>query len=834
MTKTKTILCFFICLLSLYTGISYGQMAPKAGKTWPYSIPCRIHDGNNPDLMIMTLGDVQTSLSQGTFDPVADRVILNDGKVIPGYYKDSLKIKYYRPVDKTYFPLPPSGWCSWYYYYQEVTADEIKRNAEWIGKNLKDYGAEYVQIDDGWQGVGHGNGTNRDWTTIDKRFSEGMDKLAVYIKAQGMIPGLWLAPHGQSNPEVVKNNPGAFILKPDGTSASDTWEGKYLVDPSTDAGQNYLRNLFKTLVGWGYDYFKIDGQPIVVREYRNKKEFMKNPQDDTNALYRKTLESMHDIIGSDRYLVGCWVIPLEGVGIMNGSRTGGDVHLDWRGFRTALRATMEYYYLHNIAWYCDPDVMLVRDPLPIEQAQVWATLQGLTGQALMSSDRMMDLPEERLDIVKRVFPAVDIRPLDLFSIQKNKRIWDLKINHLGRNYDVVGLFNFDSDKSSPVYLNWNDLGIATDKLVHVFDFWNKEYLGAFEKGIALDLPQTSCRVLALVPDNGQIQLVSTSRHITQGWVDLTEQNFNPKTNVYSGISKVVKNDVYELRFAFPKGKNYVVKSATAQSSDGKLPVTFHSYQGWAVASFVSPKTTEVKWNVVFEPSQLYTIPTEEPTGLWIERVGFDGANVRWSHRMQDYLGYQVYLNGTLLGYTPSTLFPLRGLNPDTGYNVEVRTVCNDYSVSDKKADIKFMLRPLLPETIYLSELDPTNEGKGWRLPEKDKTILGKGIKLGGKIYSHGMGVPSGSEVEYELKGYFSTFSALVGIDEENNKEGNDEFVVIADGKELWRSGWMKRSSGTKEVELTIKGVNKLVLKVIRGEGGASGDQTNWADAKVGL
>ena len=67
---------------------------------------------------------------------------------------------------------------------------------------------------------------SRDWTGFDPNFSDGMSSLASYIKSKGLIPGIWIAPHGQSNAEVVKANPGVFILKPDGTSASKTWEGR--------------------------------------------------------------------------------------------------------------------------------------------------------------------------------------------------------------------------------------------------------------------------------------------------------------------------------------------------------------------------------------------------------------------------------------------------------------------------------------------------------------------------------------------------------------------------------------------------------------------------------
>ena len=395
-------------------------------QTWPHPIPARIRDGANRELMVMTLGDVKPSIADGTFDPVKDELRLKDGTVLKHYYRDTLKIKYFQPIDKTRFPLPPSGWCSWYFFYQEINENEIKITAKWIAENLKDFGAQYIQIDDGWQGTGRGLGENRDWSTINNRFPAGMDGLAAYIKSLGLKPGIWLAPHGQSNEAVVKNHAGVFLMKPDGTTASSTWEGTFLIDPSAPESHKYLKDLFAKLSSWGYEYFKIDGQPIVVREYRNKKSFMKNPADDTDGLYRETLKSIRAGIGPNSYLLGCWVVPLEGVGLMNGSRIGADVLPNWDGFKFAMRATMQYYFLHNVAWYADPDVFIVRAPLSLEQARAWATLQGLTGQAALMSDRLVDLSPERVELIKRVYPAVNIRPLDLFSSDRNKRIWDLE------------------------------------------------------------------------------------------------------------------------------------------------------------------------------------------------------------------------------------------------------------------------------------------------------------------------------------------------------------------------------------------------------------------------
>ena len=803
----KSFLLCFLCLFAIQT---------VSAQTWP----ARVHDGANKDLMVMTLGDVSTPIADGIFDPAKDELRLKDGAVIKNYFRDTLKIKYFQPIDKTRFPRPPSGWCSWYFFYQEINEDEIKLIAKWIAENLKDFGVQYVQIDDGWQGTGHGLGENRDWSTINKRFPSGMDGLAAYIKSLGLKPGIWLAPHGQSNEAVVKNHPGVFMLKPDGTTASSTWEGTFLVDPSAPESQQYLQDLFAKLSSWGYEYFKIDGQPIVVREYRNKKSFMKNAGEDTDALYRDTLKSIRRGIGPNRYLLGCWVVPLEGVGLMNGSRIGADVLPNWDGFKFAMRATMQYYFLHNVAWYTDPDVFIVRAPLPLEQARAWATLQGLTGQAALMSDRLVDLSADRVELIKRVYPAVDIRPLDLFSSDRNKRIWDLKINHLGRAYDVVGVFNFDESKSISTYVSWKDLGLPEDRPVHVFDFWNKEYLGAFEKGMSIDLGPTSTRVLSLVPATDQIQLVSTSRHITQGWVDLISQSISG--NRYTGKSKLIRNDPYNLRFAFPRGKNFVVKSATASG----LPVRFVNHQGWAEVEITSPRTIDVNWEVRFEPAPAYHFPVKEPQHLWAERYGVDGANLRWMIPAQPTFAYQVSLNGTVLGYTTSQAFALRGLDPSTSYTAEVRSVWQDGTLSEKKAQLSFTLRKIQPPEMFLSDLDPVRLTPGWRQPELDRNFNSGGLYVGGRPFEKGIGMPTNSEIEFELNGTYDSFVALVGIDDEfGNKEAKVEFFVIGDGKELWKS------EGPKSLKVDVKNVKRLTLRVRRvGEGGRV--YADWVDAKL--
>ncbi len=822
---------FLIVSCLLISSCSTNSKTDEDEDTRPHKIPCRIEDSKNHDLFVMTLGEVNTKLAQGIFMPEKDLVTLKNGKQINNYYKDLLNIKYFKPIDKTHFPLPPSGWCSWYYYYLEISANEVKKNAKWIAENLKEYGAEYIQIDDGWQGVGHGYGDNRDWTTIDKRFSNGMDELAQYIKNLGLTPGLWLAPHGQSNRGVV-DKWNTFLLMDDGTTAADTWEGTYLIDPTSDKADDYFKHLFTTLSNWGYEYFKIDGQPIVVNKYREKQEYMKNSSKDPVELYRHTVERIKETIGPERYLLGCWGIPLEGMGIMNGSRTGGDIYIDWeKGFMTALDATMQYYYLHNIAWYCDPDVMCLRSPLTLDMARAWATLQGLTGQALMSSDRLMDLSPERVEIMKQIYPAVDIRPLDLFPANAYKKIWDLKINHLGRDYDVVGCFNYNSNKKDVVNLKWKELGLPSDAKVHIFNFWDGEYLGCWEKGYFIHLDPASVKVLTLVAAKDRPQLISTNRHITQGWVDLVDFNYDEKTNTCNGVSQVIGNDTYEIRFAFPRDKNSRIKKAKAED----LETVVNNHQGWATVRFTSPKSKKVAWTVVFEPADLYSFPVRKPKNLIFEPLGLTSLKISWLPNYYLFGGYYVYYNKELLGVTPVSQVVLHNIDISEGDSIEVSAVWYDGTQSKDKISVKLSLNRIIPEELYLSDITPDTimmhrDG----IPKKDKFIINRTLQIGDKFYSKGIGTHAVSEIVYSLKKRYKIFTAEVGLDGYTleRKNGSSEFKVYGDGKLLWESDIMHYFDSARKVKIDISGIDRLRLYVGDAGDGNDYDYANWGDAKI--
>src|SRR5437763_6458101 len=99
-----------------------------------------------------------------------------------------------------------------------------------------------------------------------------------------------------------------------------------------------------------------------------------------------------------------------------------------------------------------------------------------------------------------------------------------------------------------------------------------------------------------------------------------------------------------------------------------------------------------------------------------------------------------------------------------------------------------------------------------------------------------MGARSNLEIEYDMKGLFDTFSALVGIDDATtNQNAGVEFVVLGDGKEVWRSGALKKSDAAKALKIDVAGTHRLVLRVT-GSGETQSPQArilaDWVNAIV--
>ena len=54
------------------------------------------------------------------------------------------------PIDKSLVPNPPMGWNSWDSFGWTVNEAQVRENAEYMAKNLKSLGYEYIVVDANW------------------------------------------------------------------------------------------------------------------------------------------------------------------------------------------------------------------------------------------------------------------------------------------------------------------------------------------------------------------------------------------------------------------------------------------------------------------------------------------------------------------------------------------------------------------------------------------------------------------------------------------------------------------------------------------------------------
>jgi len=132
----------------------------------------------------------------------------------------------------------------------------------------------------------------------------------------------------------------------------------------------------------------------------------------------------------------------------------------------------------------------------------------------------------------------------------------------------------------------------------------------------------------------------------------------------------------------------------------------------------------------------------------------------------------------------------------------------------------------------LTELTPTRSTGQWDGYEIDGLLTRAPLSVAGTHCDQGLSAFVNSEVEFDLKGLYSTFTVGVGVDDHSDENATAEFLIYGDGRELWRSGTLNKSSQLKSVELSIAGVRKLTLKTIRSEPNSIRTQTDWFEPKV--
>ncbi|SEO17339.1 Alpha galactosidase A [Amphibacillus marinus] len=173
---------------------------------------------------------------------------------------------------------PPLGWNSWDCYGATVTEAEVKANADYMAKHLKQFGWEYIVVDIQWYEPDAVSSVYHPFVPLDMdtfsrlmpatnrfpsaREGKGFKPLADYVHSLGLKFGIHImrgiprqAVH--QNQSIKGSNQTARAIAH--TNSICPWNtDMYGVDSSKEGAQSYYNSLFDLYAEWGVDFVKVD------------------------------------------------------------------------------------------------------------------------------------------------------------------------------------------------------------------------------------------------------------------------------------------------------------------------------------------------------------------------------------------------------------------------------------------------------------------------------------------------------------------------------------------------------------------------------------------------
>jgi len=383
--------------------------------------------------------------------------------------------------------VPPTGWCTWYYYLMNIRQETIRENLKILSERKEQLPVKIVQIDDGWyKNWG-------DWTE-NEVFSDGMKTLADEIRAEGFIPGIWLCPFSASGKsETAAKHPEAFVRNSDGKGFAG---GHNLaLDPTSPEGERILREVFHRLsYEWGYRYIKLDYMIAGVQP-----GLRHDPKASSLESMRRGLRIIRESVTPDTFLLACTAPMVSAIGLCEGMRISCDIGESWESLKEVLMRVFKRYYYNGRAYVTDPDCLMVREreqededcmrlcTRNASELQVFMTGVAASGGIFMMSDKLKLLNEQRFEWLSRLLPVNTHTavPLDLFDT------------------DIPGILDFGDygDTRVCALINWSDdektMTVPASCMAgkqYIFEFWEQKNCGKISENTAFVLPPHSARV----------------------------------------------------------------------------------------------------------------------------------------------------------------------------------------------------------------------------------------------------------------------------------------------------------------------------------------------------
>jgi hypothetical protein len=375
---------------------------------------------------------------------------------------------------------------------------------------------------------------------------------------------------------------------------------------------------------WGYDYTDPDFLKHMRQVYSDLKAGgvkglmfdypasgwarnggMEDAYSTTAAAYRTIFRLAHDGLGPGSYVHernmqrGTDV----SIGLVASMRTENDT--DMMDGSTVARCGLRWYKNRVLLNQDTDSKNIVRLQANRDHVRAVLTMAYVTtGRLLLANSFSQFSPETHWDVT-RTFPyhttAQSARPADAF-VEGNAvpAVYDFKVTDKWRQ---VTFYNPDVKKPAVVGIDPagipadGALGLDPKKAYHVFDFWNDKYVGKIAGNVRLsqELRPGEARMMSVRESLDRPQVLSTNRHIMQGYLDVVRTEWISGRKVLTGVSKVVGEDTYAITIA-PNGS----RPTKASSADKNTKTAFRVRKdGLVELTLKRPTNGTVEWSIAF-------------------------------------------------------------------------------------------------------------------------------------------------------------------------------------------------------------------------------------------
>lgn len=216
-----------------------------------------------------------------------------------------------------------TGWCSWYVFYERITADILRDNFSQLGAMSSQVQTNVAVVDDGYMSAWG------DWDSLKKNSFTDMGAVSSDITANGMRPGLWLAPFAaDKHSKVARDHPDWIIRNTTGAAANSAHCGKFFygLDATNPNVRKHVHEAIRRAVDqWKFNVLKIDFLYAACLEGNGKYDLSLSRAEAMTL----ALNTIREAAGQDVYLIGCGCPIASAIGYIDAMRVSADTGPSW-------------------------------------------------------------------------------------------------------------------------------------------------------------------------------------------------------------------------------------------------------------------------------------------------------------------------------------------------------------------------------------------------------------------------------------------------------------------------------------------------------------------------